>query len=148
HTAFAALIRQLNGAGDKRGNQLAVANAIWGAKGYGFLPEYLDYTRKHYGAGLTELDFENEPEKNRVTINRWVEKETRDKIKDLLPQGIVQSDTRLVLTNAIYFKGNWADQFDKRATIDELFQVADGQKIKTPMMHRTGEYGYFENNLV
>src|SRR5262245_18362120 len=61
HSAFAALIKQLNGGGEKRGYQLAVANALWGAHGYGFKQEFLDYTRKQYGAGLTELDFMNEP---------------------------------------------------------------------------------------
>jgi serpin B len=148
HTAFAALIQQLNAANDKRGYQLAVANALWGARGYGFKREFLDHTRKHYGAGLTELDFINETEKSRETINRWVEKETRDKIKDLLSPGILGADTRLVLTNAIYFKGDWADKFDKKATIDEQFHLAGEQKVKAPMMHRTGDYGYFENDLV
>ena len=90
----------------------------------------------------------NDSEKSRQIINRWVEKETRDKIKELLSPGIISASTRLVLTNAIYFKGDWADKFDKKATIDEQFQLADGQKVKTPMMRRTGDYGYFENDLV
>jgi serpin B len=148
HKRFAALIQQLNGAGGTRGYQLAVANALWGAKGCSFLPEFLDFTRKYYGAGLTELDFENETEKSRQIINHWVEKETRDKIKELLPKGIILPDTRLVLTNAIYFKGDWAEKFDRKATVDELFQLADGQKVKTPIMHRNGDYGYFENELI
>ena len=146
HAGFAALIRQLNAGGEKRGYQLSVANALWGQKGYGFTPEYLRTAKAHYGAGLSELDFASSPEAARKTINAWVEKETREKIKDLLDKDSVLPATRLVLTNAIYFKGDWADQFNKEATLDEIFLVSDEKKVKVPMMHRTGGYRYFEND--
>lgn len=148
HSVFGKLIQQFNANDPKRGYLLAVANALWAAKGYDFKKEYLDFVNQHYGARLTELDFANETEKSRQTINQWVEKQTQDRIKDLMPQGSIKGDTRLVLTNAIYFKGNWADQFDKKATREELFEVSADQKIKTPMMHRTGHYGYYENEIV
>lgn len=148
HTVLGKLIQQFNADDPKRGYQLAVANALWVANDYGFKKEFLDFVSKHYGARLSELDFAHETEKSRQTINQWVEKQTHDRIKDLMSEGTIKKDTRLVITNAIYFKGNWADQFDKKATRDEPFQVSDAQKVKTPMMHRTGSYGYFENEIV
>src|SRR5205823_4303729 len=80
HSEFAGLLKQLSGGGDKRGYQLSVANALWGAKNYGFKADYLQSVKSHYSAGLTELDFMGDAEAARQTINRWVEKETRDKI--------------------------------------------------------------------
>lgn len=143
---FAALMRQLNVGADKRGYQLSVANALWGQKGYGFKPDYLRTVKSHYGAGLSELDFAANPDAARKTINSWVEKETCEKIKDLLAKDTVGSATRLVLTNAIYFKGDWADQFNKKATYDEPFFTGDGKSAEAPMMHRTAKYGYFDND--
>lgn len=146
HSGFAALIRQLNSGGEKRGYQLSVANALWGQKGFGFKPEYLRTVKTYYGAGLSELDFAANPEAARKVINDWVEKETRERIKDLLAKGTIDGATRLVLTNAIYFKGDWADQFDKKSTYDEPFFTGDGKSAEAPMMHRTGKYGYFDND--
>ncbi len=149
HAAFARLIQQRNGPNQKaRGYALAVANALWGQKDYGFKKAFLEFLQQNYEASLKELDFTAEAEKSRQTINQWVEKQTNDRIKDLLPQGSIMPSTRLVLTNAIYFKGKWADQFNKGATHDELFAISESQKIKTPMMHRSGDYGYFEDEIV
>jgi serpin B len=142
HPAFKALHTSLNDQrGGKRGYQLSTANALWGAKGYGFLPEFLKLTRDHYGAGLQEVNFGN-AEEARATINAWVEKETHDKIKDLIPQGALNQSTRLVLTNAIYFKGDWLSQFKKDRTKDEPFFLADGKQVKTPLMHQKGTFHY------
>jgi len=148
HRAYGTLLKQLNAADAKRGYQLSVANALWAQAGFSFTEDFLRSTQQNYGAGLSELDFENNPEPARRTINAWVEKETRDKIKELIKQGVIRGDTRLVLTNAIYFKGNWADQFDKKATFDEMFFSSEQDKAKTPMMHRTGSYGYLENDML
>jgi serpin B len=144
--AFASLIRQVNGDPNdsKRGYQLSTANALWGQKGYGFRPEFVKLTKDYYGAGLTELDFRADPEQARGTINAWVEKETRDKIKDLLQKGDVNPNTRLVLTNAVYFKGDWASQFKKDRTKPEPFTLADGKKADAPLMNQTGEFGYYD----
>ncbi len=78
-----------------------------------------------------------------MTINQWVEKKTQDKIKDLLQPGALRSDTRLVLTNAIYFKGNWETQFDKAQTKNEVFFLSPSQTTTTPLMHREGSFSYF-----
>src|SRR5262249_41707737 len=109
HPAAAALLKQLNAPRkDKNGLQLTVANALWGQKDFGFLPDFLKTTRDPYGAGLREVDFRADPDKARDAANAWAAKQTNDRIKDLLPQNSVTSDTRLVLTNAVYFKAGWA----------------------------------------
>ena len=145
--AFGRLRHQLSAADANRGYRLAIANALWGQKGFGFKPEYVEKVRANYGASLTELDFAADPDTCRATINHWVEQQTQDRIKNLLGPDTVPPSTKLVLTNAIYFKGDWARQFDRRATFDEAFSVA-GKPQKVPMMHRTGDYSYAENDLV
>src|SRR5437016_2304651 len=108
HQAFSELLKLANGGGGDRGYQLNIANRLWGQAGYHFLPAFVDATRKYYGAPLEELNF-GDAEASRAAINRWVEKQTADKIKDLLKPGVLSRDTRLVLTNAVYFKGAWAN---------------------------------------
>ena len=142
HPAFAELIKDLNA--EKKGYQLSVANALWGQEGYNFLADFIELTKNNYGAGLNEVDFANATEDARQTINAWVEKQTQDKIKELLKPGIINELTRLVLTNAIYFKGNWAVQFKKEKTKDALFTLPDGKKIDVPMMNQTGNFKYGE----
>ncbi len=144
--AFGALIHQVNGdpANTKRGYQLNTANALWAQKGYEFKPEFLKITKDDYEAGLNEVDFKTAAEQARQTINAWVEKQTRDKIKDLLHQGDLTGDTRLVLTNAIYFKGEWASQFKKDRTKDAPFHLTADKSKDVPLMHQTGEYGYLD----
>ncbi len=134
HPAFGALIRHFNAGGAKRKYQLDTANALWAQKGYTFLPEFVRLTKDVYEAGLKEVDF-RQTEQARKTINAWVEKQTRDKIKDLFAPGVLTADTRLVLTNAIYFKGDWATPFLKGATRKEDFRLGGGGKVKAPMMH-------------
>jgi len=144
HGAYGALQNDLNAAGEGGAFELAVANRLWGQKGYRFLPEFLKLLEADYGAGIETLDFAKETEAARKTINAWVEKQTRDKIKDLLKPGILNEMTRLVLTNAIYFKGKWASEFDKKLTRDEDFFLTPEKKVAAPLMHQTAEFGYFD----
>ncbi|MGL6074384.1 MAG: serpin family protein [Fimbriiglobus sp.] len=123
---------------------LETANAIWGQKGYPWLPEFKKRVSEYYRAGMNEVDFITAAEAARKTINGWVEKKTHDKIKDLIPEGVLTNMTRMVLTNAIYFLGNWAEQFEKGATRDQPFHLADGTKIQTPMMSITKHLPYAE----
>jgi serpin B len=142
HPGFKTLNAALNGAGRaNRGYQLSTASALWGMKGYPFKPEFITLTRDNYGAGLQEVNFGDESVA-RQTINAWCEKETHDKIKDLIKPGMLDSNTRLVLTNAIYFKGDWASQFKKDHTRIETFFVAGGKQVQTPLMHQTGHFRY------
>jgi serpin B len=142
HPACAALLRGWQGEGKKRAYQLSVANALWGQKGLGFLPAFLDLTHKNYGAGLVEIDFVGNPTLARKTINDWVEQQTQQKIKDLLQPAHITPFTRLVLTNAIYFKGDWARAFTKGMTTQQDFHVTPDQKVKVPLMHQRKSYNY------
>jgi len=144
HSAFGAIIKDLNARGEKGGNELTVANALWGQKGYGFLEEFLGLIKANYGGGLNEVDFVGATESARKTINAWVEKETRNKIKNLIGQGVLNSMTRLVLTNAVYFKGSWARQFKKDRTKEAPFTLLSGDKVDVPMMNQTAEFNYME----
>lgn len=148
HGAFGAIIRSLNEEPDpkKRGFTLSTANALWAQQGYPWRPEYKKLVSADYGAGLFDVDFKSAAEESRQKINGWVEKETRDKIKNLLPMGTITAMTRLVLTNAIYFKGDWQDPFKKEATRDLPFTLTGGKKVEAPLMHRVGAYGYAEND--
>jgi len=141
HKACAGLLKALEPPKDA-GYQLSVANALWGQKGYPWLEDFLKATRDNYGAGLREVDFVGATEAARRTINTWVEDRTKDRIKELIAKGILTGLTRLVLTNAIYFKGDWAAQFDKKATRDADFTTVGSKKVKVSMMHRKGRYGY------
>src|SRR6266542_4087785 len=116
HPAFADLLKQTNGAIKERKYQLQVANRLWGQKDYGFLPDFLKLTEVSYGAGLQEVDFAKATEQARKAINAWVEEQAKNKIKDLIKPGILRGDTRLVLTNAIYFKAAWMRSFDPKKT--------------------------------
>jgi len=100
---FATLSKDLYADSETQGYQLHVANALWGQKGYRFRQDFLSTTKTYYGAGLNEVDFQTAAEEARKTINAWVEQQTKDKIKDLIPPGALDELTRLVLTNAIYF---------------------------------------------
>ena len=141
HPAMGALLTSLNAA--HNGYQLRVADALWAEKDYTFLDDFLKLTASDYGAGFNRVDFKGAPEQVRATINQWVEQKTEDKIKDLLPAGSLTPATRLVLTNAIYFKGDWQTQFDKAATKDEDFHLSTAQTVKAPLMHLTARLNYF-----
>ena len=138
-TAFASLIGSVNRPGDQ-GYKLSVANAMWGQSGYGFLPEYVRRLQQHYAAGLRELSFQSDPQGSRKTINAWAEKETAGKIRDLMPPDSVGPDTVLVLTNAIYFKGDWARQFKKENTKEGPFHVSADKSVTAPLMSQRGKF--------
>ncbi len=114
--------------------ELSIANSMWGQKDWPFLPEFLDTLVLNYGAGMRLTDFMNEPDVARREINNWVSDQTKDKIKDLIPQGVLDALTRLVLVNAIYFKAGWEYPFDKSLTEDGPFNLLDGSQISAPMM--------------
>ena len=142
HAALGTLTRWLNRKG--RPYQLAVANALWGERTFPFRQAFVRDLGRHYGAGLFGVDFIGAPEVSRKRINLWVADQTNRRIKDLLPQGVIKPDTRLVLTNAIYFKGDWARQFDEKHTRSQPFTLADGTKVETPLMfQREARFGFF-----
>jgi serpin B len=140
HHLVGGLMRSLQSTPDAK-YELAIANALWGQTGLPFKPLFLAESKKYYDAGLNTVDF-HQPEAARLTINRWVEEKTKDKIKELFASGSLGPANRLVLTNAIYFKGKWADPFKKENTKDEPFKLADGGTVSAPLMRRGGNYRY------
>jgi serpin B len=148
HPAFNGLDLELARRGegaqgkDGEGFRLNVVNAIWGQAGYPFLPEFLDVLAENYGAGLKVLDFSSAPEESRVTINDWVSEQTEGRIEDLIPQGVIDAMTRLVLTNAIYFNAAWGQPFESSLTADGPFYLLGGGEVTVPMMKQTESFGY------
>ena len=126
HPAFAQLQASLDEIQKGGAVQLRVANSLWPERTYAFLPAFLNLAREHYGVTITPCDFIKAPEAARQQINAWVEQKTEDKIKDLIPSGALNSRTRLVLANAIYFKGNWASPFAPKLTRLAPFHVTPG----------------------
>jgi len=152
HPAFNALDLELARRGegaegkDGEGFRLNVVNAIWGQKDYNFLPKFLDTLAWNYGDGLRILDFASAPEESRITINKWVSDQTEGRIENLIPQGLINALTRLVLTNAIYFNAAWDHPFEEDTTHEGLFYLLDGGKIGVPMMKQTESFGYTEDD--
>lgn len=141
HKNFGSYLLKL--ADNARGNiDWRVANRLWGDKKYTFVKEFLDLTDKAYNSPLQMMDFMGAAEACRNTINQWVEKNTENKIKNLIPEGGVSSDTRLVLTNAVYFKADWLYPFKKEKTKPDTFTKSDGSEIKVPFMNCTDNYAY------
>jgi serpin B len=144
HAAMARLTRALNAEktpdGKPVGYALAAANSLWAQKGYPFRKEYFALTREAYGAEPQEVDFIREPLAAVEKANAWVSDKTREKIPKLLPRDFVDSNTRLVLASAIYFKGDWARQFDRGRTVEAPFHVTGQKSVNVPMMSQTGEF--------
>ena len=122
------------------GNELAVANAMWGQRGYGFAADYVGRLEREFGAALFELDFAANAGAARKRINDWAERQTHGRIKDLMPPPTVTSDTVLVLTNAVYFKGKWQRPFDPRSTAEAPFFVSVDAPVNVPMMSQRGRF--------
>jgi serpin B len=143
HPAFGELPRYWGVGGKGRGYRLVVANRLWGQAGFHFLPGFLGLTREHYGAELAQVDFARRADEARQRINAWVEEQTQDKIRDLIPPGVLGPMTRLVLTNAIYFKGDWTEPFRKELTQVAPFHVSATQNTGVPLMYQQDDLRYW-----
>jgi serpin B len=141
HNGFAALNTILNT--KSKSYQLNVANRLWGQTGFHFEEAFLKSTLERYGAEPGAVDFAR-TEQARQTINHWVGEKTNGKIADLMPPGVLQENIRLVLTNAIYFKGTWQYRFSKPETRQAPFHASKNREIKVPMMQQTGGFQYAE----
>lgn len=138
HKAFKELMSSL---AKSRGYELSIANALWVKEGYRLLKKFLKQVEKNYGKELHQVSFAD-PEPTRQRINKWVEDKTKGKITDLIPEGILVPLTRLVLTNAIYFKGDWESQFKENRTHDQPFTLIDRSQTTVPLMHQQGKFLY------
>ena len=123
---------------------LRVVNRLFGEKSFRFERAFLATTRTRWRAPLEPLDFRGGPEAARGRINGWVAQQTADRIRDLCPVGSVTGDTRLVLTNAVYFLGKWTTPFPYRGTHDEAFFVARGRGVSVPTMNQRSSLRYAE----
>jgi serpin B len=128
-----------------KGSDFSQANSLWAQDGYRFLPAYTGLLTRKYDAEARSVNFKTAAEVSRRAINAWTEERTKGKIKDLFKESSLTPLTRLVLVNAVYFKGTWAAPFPKEMTGDAEFTKSDGQKIKARMMTFSGtrdlEYG-------
>lgn len=140
HATLAKLLRELEVGHGAPGFELHIANALWMQEKYKFLPEFLAVGRDQYRAGLETVDFASAAEQARETINAWVADRTSGKIKDLVPPGHLSALTRLVLTNAIYFRAAWLVPFDKQQTHTGPFTLPDRKKVEVPLMQQKGEF--------
>jgi serpin B len=154
HPAFNGLMQTLDSRAEVEGIEpdkafkLNIANALWGQQGFSFLSEFLDTLALNYGAGMKLVDFQKDPEGARQDINNWVSEETEEKIKDIVPQGAIDALTRLVLSNAIYFKADWASEFSKESTSDQEFNLADGTTVNVPTMFQNGTFRFTAGNAL
>ncbi len=144
HTAFNALMRDIVVEKGRTDYDVIIANALWIQQGYPLLQGYLDTIKVNYGDSLFNVNY-TEHEKVRSRINEWVGRHTKQKITELIGKGVLNALTRLVLTNAIYFKGNWKFQFIKANTTEAPFKLASGEEVRVPMMHQTETFGYTES---
>jgi len=129
-------------AGPGKHYKLEVANALWGQKGYPFQSAFTGTISRFYGGGFNSVDYAGDKAGSIRKINTWVEDKTAGKIRDLIHPDDISDLTRLVLTNAIYFKGDWASPFKKAATKDEAFNVSATKKVRAPMMQQTGHFRF------
>jgi serpin B len=145
HACFGALMQQLTKVKRKTaGYQINIANRLWGEERpyFKFREAFLEATRHFYGAELAKVSFSKDSSGACKAINDWVSEETQQKIRELLQPNDVDASTTLVLTNAIYFKGDWARRFKEEATKQEPFYLNAVDNAPVPMMHQTGEFGY------
>jgi len=142
---FGALSDGLTSDASDETHVFAEANALWHQEDYSFLERFLALNRDGFGAGVEALDFHEDWEGARATINDWVEEKTLGKIEELIRPGDLDNLVRIVLTNAVYFKGLWATQFDPADTREAPFHVRPGDPsadVVAPMMSRSGEYAF------
>ncbi len=128
--------------GEDEGVLVTTANSLWGQQGFGFEQPFLDTLAVNYGAGLRLVDFREAAEQARVLINDWVAAETNGEITELIPEGVLDALTRLVLVNAVYLDATWASQFDPDLTEDGPFTTLAGSTVTVPMMTRSSRFPY------
>lgn len=140
-TNFAKIYNLINRGG--REIELRTGNALWLEKTYPVLDSYKEVIERFYGGKVENLDFINETEKSRKIINKFIEDQTNKRIKNLIPEGVLDKLTRLVITNAIYFKGEWKYKFKKSDTKERDFYITPEEKVKVPMMYMKPEKANF-----
>jgi serpin B len=142
HASLALLLRGIRENLSGRNMQFRFANALWLQKDVSLLEPYREVLEKYYDSSVFHVDFANDGQSAREKINAWVEDATAGKIAEVIGETLDRL-TRLVLVNAVYFKGNWASPFPAKMTEEDDFYTPAG-KVKVPFMQRTGSFGYRE----
>ena len=140
--AFAGLQATLSKIQQSGHVKLSVANSLWPHNQHPFLADYLALTKRCYGVEITTLDYARDADAAAATINKWVEEKTQDKIKNVIPHGTLDALTRLVLVNAIYFKGDWAQPFEKAVTQYAPFMLIGGKSVSAHLMQQSHTFRY------
>jgi serpin B len=146
HEAFGAWRETLAKAAKKGSVEWSVANSIWPDRAYPFRPAYLEMLQKAYGASIAPVDYVHAAEEARGRINRWVEEQTKNKIRDLIGPGILNTLTRMVLVNAVYFKGDWTSPFEAAQTRDAPFYAPGDRTVTAPLMRQKAKFAYGEED--
>ena len=144
HAAFSELKTYLDAIHEKGQVQLAVADSLWPQIGHDFRPDYLTLCKKYYGADVVPVDFAGHTEVAREEINHWILEKTNKKIPELIKPGMLDQLSRLVLVDAIYFKGNWQSKFEDRLTEKQPFHISSTMSVAASLMQQTGDFGYAE----
>jgi serpin B len=124
--------------------RIEIANALWAQSGFPINPDFLKLSERFYEAAVDSLDFAQDPQKAADTINAWVNRKTRGKIPTIVHSA--DRTTRLIITDAVYFKGRWTSPFDKKATERGPFYLPGGATAEVPLMVQIGKYPYFETD--
>jgi serpin B len=144
-SAFGELEHQLNEAQNRKGIELNVASGLWSPKRYPLLPAFLDIARRQSDVRVQQFDFGTEAESARADINAWVKRRTRGEIEDVIPSGMLNRDSKLVLVNALYFKGAWKTKFDPKSTRDSDFHLDANQTVRCPTMYCSGKFPFYHH---
>ena len=147
HKGFAQLLKQISAVGQEKNIELLSANSIYPHNRYSFLESFINCLKENYDTTVTPIDY-SEPETSRKIINQWVKEKTQEHISELIPSGMLDPLTRLVLVNAIYFKGFWEKQFDKQKTVNSSFWVSSEKSVDVPTMRQKAGFKYTEDNQV
>jgi serpin B len=146
HVAFSDVLKDLNIGSKRSPYRLVTANRLWSQYGYEFQDNFINIADEYYDGGFKKVDFTVDRKAASKKINKWIEEKTEEKIKNLIPISALSPLTRLIITNAIYFKGMWMFQFKEEETKPRSFTLTNGETIKVPMMTQTEDFSYFENN--
>jgi serpin B len=128
--------------------ELRSANALWSQAGERILADFQKRIEVNYQGGLEQVDFRHDPDQARRVINSWVSEQTQGKIVDLVKASHIDRRTLLILTNAIYFKGLWANPFSAEKTTEEDFQTLLADRIRVDMMKQTGRFRYGDDGAL
>lgn len=142
HPQYKELLSELR---STKSYQLLIANRIWGERSQTYKPQFISTLKENYQAEVGQQNFHEAPEEARFEINKWISNQTENKIPELFKKGDLDSDTDLVLTNAIYFKGTWNEKFETSETKDQDFFIKPEQKKAMPFMHKTATFAFAEH---